>query len=171
MRSFVPAIAILLTLGLPGAARADWGWTYWGMDAPQSVAESRGAARLVQGEMGQRVDGWDLRALGVTRRDGIEFKAEFFFDPDGKALHVVKLTPKLLDCPALLKILNKRYGPPSDQSIVLPSNNPIRITLLDWRDRARGDFVGYSENPTIGDLPAGCFVRYRPLSEADTPSS
>ena len=50
----------------------------------------------------------------------------------------------------------------------IASSNPIHITVLTWRDT---DFVAYSENPDIGKLKAGCFVRYRPLAEANQPGA
>jgi hypothetical protein len=161
--------ALLLCLALPNAAHADWGWTRWGMDADQVVKASKRAVKPVQGLPGQRVDGWELRAAGKVRQDRLKFAGEFFFDPDGKALHVVKLTPRFRDCPGLRKVLADRYGDPADQSIVIPSSKPIRITVLVWQDPAGGDFVGYSENPDIGELKAGCFVRYRPLADLAQP--
>lgn len=163
------ALAFLLILSLPTAAHADWGWTHWGMDAGQVAQGSKRAVRPVQGRPGQRVDGWELRAAGKVKQDGLKFVGEFFFDAEGKALHVVKLTPKLADCPSLKKALTSRYGEPSDQSIVIPSSNPIRITVLVWQDTAGGDFIGYSQNPDIGQLKAGCFVRYRPLTDLAQP--
>lgn len=161
----------LLLLALPPAARADWAWTRWGMDAASVRSASGGGVKAARGRPGQQVHGWDLRAAGRVEQDGLRFRAEFFFDPDGAALHVVKLTPRLKDCQALRRQLNERYGPATDESFVVPSSNPIRITVLSWRDPANGNFVGYSENPVVGKLKAGCFVRYRPLAESDKPQS
>lgn len=162
---------VLLILALPAAARADWAWTRWGMDFAAVKSGSGRAVKAVRGRPGQRVHGWDLRAAGKVEQDGLKFRAEFFFDPDGAALHVVKLTPRLKDCPALRRQLAERYGAATDESFVVPSSNPIPITVLSWRDPANGIFVGYSENPVVGRLKAGCFVRYRPLSENDNPPS
>ncbi len=168
MRLALLATALLL---LPAAARADWAWTSWTMGADTVVKASGRSVKAIRGQPGQRVNGWDLLAAGKTQQDGVKFRAEFFFDPAGQQLHVVKLSPKLTDCPALRQALTARYGAPKDESITLPSSRPIRITVLTWRDSSHGDFVAYSENPIIGALKAGCFVRYRPIAEADPPTA
>lgn len=160
-------IAAALALILPGAAHADWGWTHWDSNRDQVVEGSKRKVKAVAGRPGQRVNGWDLRAGGKIVEDGLKMRAEFFFDPDGRQLHVVKLSPRLADCPALRKILTDRYGTPRDRSFTIPSSNPIRVTVLAWRDEANGNYVAYSENGQIGKLKPGCFVRYRPFSEPD----
>jgi len=163
------AALALACLAMPAAARADWDWTRWGMPASEVIAGSKGEVAPVDGAPGQRVNGWDLKATGDIRRDGLAFRAELFFDPDGQALHLVRLT--LEDpgrCPKLLKRLRQRHGAPRDESVVLPvGSERVTLTLLKWDDDGRGNFLALTALPPVGESPGQCFIRYRPLTEPD----
>ena len=168
MRRYLPAIALALIL--PGIAHADWGWTNWTMSAEEVAGRSDGTVRRVEGGLGDQVNGWDLRAEGRTRQDGIGFAAQFYFDPAGRTLHVVRLTPAPQDCPKLVRLLTDRYGPARDEGLTLTGNPGVTFTAFKWRDAKHGDFIAYSANTKFGELAPGCFVRYRPLAEPDPPS-
>ncbi|MDQ0466099.1 hypothetical protein QO010_003892 [Caulobacter ginsengisoli] len=172
MRRSLPALAALAFV-LPSLAHADWGWTNWTMSAAQVIETSGGKVQAVSGGQGDRVHGFDLKARGRTRQDGMNFDAEFYFDPDGKILHVVRLTPAERDCRKLLKRLKKRYGAPRDESQNFPMSGgrTLAMTALKWSDPEHGNFVAYTGMSAFGDMPATCFVRYRPLAESDPPPS
>lgn len=165
MRLLLPTTALALMLTLPTAAHADWAWTSWTMNLKQVVKASDGAVRKVRGKPGDQVNGWDLRARGRVQQDGMDFQAQFFFDPAGERLRVVKLSPDVDHCEALKAGLIERYGPPNDDSMDLAPG--IRMTALRWKDPEHGNFVAYTALPAWGTLEADCFVRYRPVGEPD----
>lgn len=159
----------LVWLAAPAAARADWAWTRWGMSADAVVAASDGRVARVEGAAGQRVNGWDLRATGPVEQDGLRFRAEFFFDPEGQALHVVRLSLiDVGDCGRLEAALRRRHGEPRDQSVSLAlGSQAVRVTLLKWDDDGQGDFLALTAMPPVGETAGNCFIRYRPLNEPD----
>lgn len=156
-------------LAAPVSARADWDWTRWGMNADAVVAGSDGRVARVEGAANQRVNGWDLKATGPLERDGFRFRAEFFFDPGGEALHLVRLSLiDVADCGRLEAALRRRHGEPRDQSLTLAlGSQAVRVTLLKWDDDGRGDFLALTAMPPVGETAGNCFVRYRPLTEPD----
>jgi hypothetical protein len=172
MRKYLAAVAVL-AFTLPTLAHADWAWTTWSMSADQVVAASKGQVRAVQGTEGDRVHGFDLKAQGKASQDGFDFDAEFFFDSDGARLHVVRLIPDESRCPALRDLLKSRYGEPRDDSRTFPmgGGRTLTLTALKWSDPAHGNFVAYTYTPAVGEMAAGCFVRYRPIAEADPPAT
>ncbi len=166
VRTLIAAAALFLTALTPGIAFAGWEWTSWGMSREQVIAGSGGRVKPVQGVEGQRVHGWDLRAAGPVDYDGFSFNGEFYFDPDGRSLKVVRLMLKDVgQCQRLQDRMAERYGPPQVKDIVLSPT--FAVTVRVWPDNGRGDLVGVTANPAMGSVPAECFLRSHPAAGAN----
>lgn len=162
MRRRLSLIALIAGLALPGVALADWEWTTWTMPAEAVIAGSGGALQPIVGRDGQRVHGWHLRAVGPITFEGFAFDGEFFFDPDGKALKVVRLTLKdPSQCVALEQQMTRLHGPAVDTSMPL---GDLKVRILNWADDGDRNALGLTGLPSIGGKPALCFIRYRPLN-------
>jgi len=169
MRKLAVVILAAATLALPAPASAAWGWTSWGMSASDVVAGSGGRIENVQGGDGQRVNTWWLLAAGDVTEDGFDFHGEFFFDKAGHDLHVVRLSLKdPAQCGLLKALLTSRHGAPRDQSMTFNlGNRALTLTALKWDNDGKGDFLALTNMPASGNVEAMCFIRYRPLDEAD----
>ncbi len=162
MRSRLTLVALIAGLALPGVALADWQWTTWSMPAETVIAGSGGALQAVVGRDGQRVHGWHLRAVGPITFEGFDFDGEFFFDRDGRAPKVVRLTLKdPSQCEALEETMTRLRGTPADSSRDL---GVLKTRILNWADDGSGNFLGLTGLNAIGDQPPLCFIRYRPLN-------
>ncbi|MDO9472932.1 MAG: hypothetical protein Q7J28_07730 [Caulobacter sp.] len=162
MRRRLTLAALTAGLALPGVALADWQWTNWSMPVGQVIAGSGGTLRPIVGRDGQRVHGWDLKAVGPVTFEGFAFDGEFFFDPGGKALKVVRLTLKdPSQCEALEQRMTTLHGAPADGSRDL---DVLKARFLRWADDGHGNFLGLTGISAIGDNPPLCFIRYRPLN-------
>lgn len=154
-------VALIAGLAAPGVALADWQWTNWSMPVDQVIAGSRGALQAVAGRDGQKVHGWHLRAAGPLTFEGFQFDSEFFFDSEGRALQVVRLTLKdPTQCVALEQRMVALHGAPADGSRDLGA---LKTRILAWPDDGAGNFLGLTGISAIGDLPPLCFIRYRPI--------
>lgn len=161
MRRRLLLAALIAGLALPGVALADWQWTNWSMPADQVIAGSGGALKPIVGRDGQRVHGWHLRAVGPITFEGFAFDGEFFFDRDGKALKVVRLSLKDPSrCAALEERMVALHGAPTDGSRDLGA---LKTRILVWPNDGAGNFLGLTGINAVGDLPPLCFIRYRPL--------
>lgn len=162
MRRRLTLAALIAGLALPGAALADWQWTTWGMPADKVIAGSGGALEPIIGRDGQRVHGWHLRAVGPITYEGFRFDGEFFFDDQGKALHVIRLSLKdPSQCAALEQRMVTLHGEPINGSRDLGA---LKTRILAWPDDGAGNFLGLTGLSAVGDLPPLCFIRYRPLT-------
>lgn len=162
MRLFV-VIGALLCAALPAPAFADWGWTSWDMSAKQVVSGSDGKVHAQRGDKDDQVDSWDLMAEGQVEQDGFKFRAQFYFDKRGKALHVIRLT--LLDygqCSQLADLVRSRQGtPPTDYSNTLPTDDGkgYRITNWEWAKDGE-DVLGLTQAPPRGSFEGLCILVY-----------
>jgi hypothetical protein len=160
MRQLLLGAAVAAFIAIPGVASADWGWTRWTMGVDQVVAGSGGKLTKMRGREGQRVHGWELMATGPLTYEGFKFNAEFFFDMDGKALKVVRLT--LVDpsqCDALDSRMRAKHGAPVDAS---KDFGMLKMRSLSWAEIEGGDFLGLTGLSAVGDQPPLCFIRFRP---------
>lgn len=160
------AAALALALALPAPAFAAWDWTSWTMSDKDVIAGSGGRVSTEIGGPNDRVNDWWLRAAGDLTQDDFDFHAEFYFDKKGEALHVVRLSLKDPgQCKRLARLLTKRHGAPRDES------SPIfeyTLTVLEWDDDGKDNFLALTALPAIGTSEAICFIRYRPIGEGAT---
>lgn len=139
-----------LVLGLAAPAHAHWSFTKWGMTADQVIKASKGKAKANPGGPGDRVMDKDRGVSGgVFDFEGRRYMADFYFEPEGGGLKVVRLN--LLDqgqCDALGAEMEKRYG---------ASKNKYHG---EWTDPKTGDTVFFSKSyKTMIQLP--CYLSYR----------
>jgi len=161
MRRRLMLAALTAGLALPGVALADWQWTSWSMPASEVIAGSQGALTPIVGRDGQKVHGWHLRAVGPMTFEGFEFDGEFFFDSDGRALKVVRLTLKdPSQCEALELRMTRLHGKPEGATRDL---GVLKTRILNWADDGAGNFLGLTGLNAVGDQPPLCFIRYRPI--------
>lgn len=164
VRSLVLAAGLLAA---PTLAHADWQWTRWDMTSDQVIAASKGALTRQAPRPGARVHGWEMLANGQVEYEGFRFNSEFFFDADGKALKVVRLTlADVNECAALEKRMRKLYGEPVDKSLSMGS---LQMKSLMWADDGKQNFAGFTSTNAVGDMAPLCFIRYRPLNFSDGP--
>ena len=162
MRRHLLLIALIAALAAPGAALADWQWTDWSMPVERVIAGSDGTLQPIVGRDGQRVHGWDLKAVGPVTFEGFDFDGEFFFDPAGSALKVIRLTLKdPSQCVALEARMTRLHGTPANASRDL---GVLKTRILTWADDGAGNFLGLTGLNAVGDQPPLCFIRYRPLN-------
>lgn len=155
LRRAFAVMAAVAALAAPAAAHADWEWTRWGMSADEVVAASGGRVSRSTAGPDHRVHGWDRLAEGVIDYDGVAVNAQFYFDPAGRSLHVVRLlVSDFRNCDRLKAAVARRLGPPTS------SDGP-----LEWRDDGRGDFAGVSAIGPVGTFDGICFARFRPVAE------
>lgn len=151
------AAALLLAgvaLAAPAVAHADWEWTRWGMTVDSVVAGSGGAVSRVEGRPGDRVHDFDLKATGEIVRYGIRLNAQFYFDPAGASLKVIRLSViDFADCDRLKQAVRRDLGAPDSPG-----------SFLEWRNDGRGNYVGVT-GVKIGATDGICFVRYRPVAD------
>jgi hypothetical protein len=156
-------IGTLLAFALPSTAFAAWDWTTWDMSARDVIRGSGGRVKADHGGENDTVNGWWLRASGPVSQDGFDFDGQFYFDKRGTALHLVRLTLKNpADCAGLTRVLRARHGAPVDKSSPFFR---VTLTVLEWPDIGNGDYLALTSLPQIGDEPALCFVRYRPIGD------
>lgn len=162
MRRCLTLLALVAAVAAPNIALADWQWTRWSMPASQVIAGSGGALKPVVGRDGQRVHGWHLRAVGPITFEGFQFDGEFFFDSEGQALKVVRLTLKdPSQCVALEQRMSRLHGTPADTSRDL---GVLKTRILTWADDGAGNYLGLTGLSAVGDQPPLCFIRYRPIN-------
>ncbi len=131
------ALAASAALLAPAApAYAHWSFTKWGMTTDQVLKAAKGKARANPGTPGDRVMDQDRGASGGPFDfEGRKYMADFYFDPAGGGLRVVRLN--MLDqnqCDALGAELEKRFG---------PSSNKYHG---EWTDPKTGDKVFFSRS-------------------------
>lgn len=166
VRSVIAAVLLALFV-LPGAALADWRWTTWDMPAKTVIAGSDGEVAAIKGRDGQSVHGWSLLATGRLRFEDFPVQAEFFFDADGKALKLVRLS--LIDpnqCEALTTRLTAMHGEGEETR---RSFGSLQTLVVTWPHTANGDFAALTSVSAVGDLAPVCFVRYRPAEFVNGP--
>ena len=156
-------IGAMMLSTLPSTAFAAWSWTTWDMSAKDVIQGSGGRVKTASGTANDRVNNWWLMAAGDLRQDDLDFRGEFYFDAEGQALHVVRLSLKNPDeCARLTSLLKARHGAPRDKSSKLYN---FTLTVLEWADIGQGDYLALTSLPQMGDEPALCFIRYRPVGD------
>lgn len=143
-------VALLAASAAPAAA--DWQYTRWGMSPEQVVTASRGAVQLGPPPSGKTYEGLTGRALGVHTEAGASFDAYFHFDAQVRLARVALERTGGTDCTALHNRLLSQLGRPAN------STRQSYATIDQWRDRARGNAVGYV---LVGRLP--CTITYSVL--------
>ena len=146
----VLTFAILAASAAPAAA--DWQYTRWGMSPEQVVAASRGAVQLGPPPSGKTYDGLTGRARGVHNEAGASFDVYFHFDARVGLARVALERTGGADCAALHNRLLGALGRPAS------STRQSYATIDQWRDRARGNVVGYV---LVAKLP--CTITYSVL--------
>lgn len=116
MAEIRPCQALLVAaflLGTP-AARADWGFTHWGMTPEQVVGASGGAAHLIAPSARQRVEpnDWELAVEGTISDGALKLDGGFMFDANGGGLTCVVYNAAGDDVEKLRAALVARYGRP-----------------------------------------------------------
>lgn len=154
-RRHAAVLAAGIALAAPAVAHADWEWTRWGMTVDGVIAGSDGAVGRVEGRPGQRVHGYDLKATGEIDRYGIRLNAQFYFDPAGQSLKVIRLSViDFADCDRLKRAVRRDLGAPDSPG-----------SYLEWKNDGRGNYVGVT-GLKIGNADGICFVRYRPVDDS-----
>jgi hypothetical protein len=141
--------ALLAASGFAAPAAADWQYTRWGMSPEQVVAASRGAVQLGPPPSGKSYENLTGRARGVYTEAGASFDAYFHFDAEARLARVALERTGGTECAPLHNRLLAELGRPATST-----RQPF-ATIDQWRDRARGNLVGYV---LVGQLP--CTITY-----------
>ena len=114
------ALAMVFVAVPDGApvARADWGFTHWGMTPEQVVGASGGTAHLIAPAARNRdVAGhWELAVEGVVHDGGLTLDGGYMFDTRGGGLTCVMYNAMGDDVSKLRDSLVARYGRPREDS-------------------------------------------------------
>ena len=112
------AMACATILAGSRVARADWGFTHWGMTPEQVVSASGGTAHLIAPAARYRDDvaNWEMAAEGVIRDGDLTLYGGYMFDIRGGGLTCVMYNATGNDVSKLRDGLIVRYGRPSKDS-------------------------------------------------------
>lgn len=144
------ALAGVAALTLPAAAGADWRFTEWGMSVEDVVQVGRGAAvRKIADSPDDRVGSLQRLALGKSTEAGIPVRAEFYFDPEGDGLQMVRFAPaKPMSCFAIEAALVAEHGKgrasSSEQEIDDGRGGSLTFTMAkrEWGGKGK-DLIGF----------------------------
>jgi hypothetical protein len=125
----VLAIIFSAVLLVPSAARADWGFTHWGMTAEQVVSASGGTAHLIALADRKRddADGWEMTVEGTVHEGSLTLDGGYMFDTHGGGLTCVVYNATGDDVAKLRDGLIALYGRPGKDS----EFGPLRT--LSWQ--------------------------------------
>ena len=106
-----------LLAGAPGA-RADWGFTHWGMTPEQVVGASEGTAHLIAPADRTRdvADHWEVSVDGVVRDGSLTLNGGYMFDTRSGGLKCVMYNATGDDVGKLRDSLLSRHGQPRKDS-------------------------------------------------------
>lgn len=131
-------------------AQANWKYTDWGM-TPIKVAEaSNEDAKVSSGRPGQKMDGYDIGAVGIYKTSSHTFGVIFYFKSGYLAL--VRLEASS-DCALLLNQLKSNYGQPNFD------NQSSIVRQITWKDIQGGNTVNFD-----GMDSSSCSITYEPLA-------
>ncbi len=119
-----PALALVFAAVLAGApvARADWGFTHWGMTPEQVLGASGDTAHLIAPAAHTRdvADNWEVAVEGVVCDGGLTLDGGYMFDMRGGGLRCVVYNAAGDDVGKLRDSLLSRYGRPGKDSAFGP---------------------------------------------------
>ena len=159
-------IALALVCCVPGAAKADWQYTKWGMTPPQVVSASNNLA--TQGsDLRPDSDGNVTRLVAPYQGGKFSFEAQFGFDATDRLASVTLVlndksagmdmsadtTMNHGACYDLRVSVNTAYGPPQDGASV-----HMQYSIETWQDQTNNNKITY----TVLD-GVGCYVQYSAL--------
>jgi hypothetical protein len=123
------SIALVMILVGPSVARADWGFTHWGMTPEQVVSASDGTAHMIAPANRQRddADHWEVAAEGDVHDGGLTLDGGYMFDTRGGGLTCVMYNATGDDVAKLRDSLVARYGQPRKDSAFGP------LRTLTWQ--------------------------------------
>jgi hypothetical protein len=106
------ALAGIVAATLPAAAGADWRFTKWGMSVEEVMQQGRSAdLEQIKDDPDDRVGSLQRLALGKSTEAGIAVRVEFYFDPAGDGLQMVRFAPlKPMSCFEIEKALIAEHG-------------------------------------------------------------
>jgi hypothetical protein len=127
--SIALAMVFAAVVGGPSVARADWGFTHWGMTPEQVVSASGGSAHLIAPANRQRdvADHWEVAAVGDVHDGGLTLDGGYMFDTRGSGLTCVMYNATGDDVAKLRDGLIARYGQPRKDSAFGP------LRTLTWQ--------------------------------------
>jgi hypothetical protein len=101
------ALAGIVAATLPAAAGADWRFTKWRMSVEEVMQQGRSAdLEQIKDDPDDRVGSLQRLALGKSTEAGIAVRVEFYFDPAGDGLQMVRFAPlKPMSCFEIEKAL------------------------------------------------------------------
>lgn len=110
--------AIVFVSVLVPHARADWGYTKWGMTPEQVAGASKGAVKVVPvaGRYRNEEDHWEIAAQGTFRAATLTLDVGFTFDLKTGGLKCVLYNATGQDVEALKDMMIKDHGPPAKES-------------------------------------------------------
>lgn len=114
--AFAKVFAAVLA-GAP-AARADWGFTHWGMTPEQVVGASGGTAHLIAPAARRRDPGsdWEMAVDGAVHDGSLTLRGGYMFDTHGGGLTCVMYNAMGGDVGKLRDSLVARFGRPRQES-------------------------------------------------------
>jgi hypothetical protein len=129
----IQILAFLCCIFACGSAKADWGYTHWGMTPEQVAANSSGAVKVLpKSERTKMGDHWEIAAMGKFRDGSLVLDVGFVFD-DKTGLRCVMYNAMQDDVAPVKAELIRRYGPgkASDYGPThsLTWNNPDNIEM------------------------------------------
>ena len=106
------ALAGAAALTLPTAAGADWRFTKWGMPVEDVVELGRTTGvKEIADAPEDRVGSLQRLAIGKSTEAGIPVRVEYYFDPAGDGLQMVRFAPlKPMACFDIEKALVAEFG-------------------------------------------------------------
>jgi hypothetical protein len=113
------AVTLASIFGSASAARADWGFTHWGMTPEQVAGASGGTAHLIAQAARTRSgdkDGWEIAAEGSVAEEGMTLDGGYMFDGRSGGLICVMYNARGDNVGKIRDGLLARYGRPSKDS-------------------------------------------------------
>ena len=119
--SFAKVLTVASATMLAGqsVARADWGFTHWGMTPEQVVSASGGLSHLIApaARYKDTVANWEMAADGVIQDGNLTLQGGYMFDMRSGGLTCVMYNASGDDVSKLRNNLITRYGRPGKDSV------------------------------------------------------
>lgn len=161
-------LAALACLALPGTAQANFKYSTWGMSVDQVLAAAPRTVHRIADVQKDRVDDLQRLAVGEITEGDTRFQIQFYFDPGGKGLQLVRYEPvQKMTCTnegaAIRGMLGKGGESDTVESTDVGEGNKVDITyhFSVWTG-TQGDKVQFMETFAFGQSLDVCTFTFEP---------